>query len=310
MSRRTVHVFPGQGDFSPRVLARAARAHRTVGEALSETYSVTDEVGRGYGLPPLRDALLGTGPPSGADLAAAVPGTHQIALYGAQLTVHRALTAAGYAPHRVVGVSFGEIPALVAAGRLTTADGAHAAVRTARALLRHPGGMTLIAAPEKDTHRVLRAAGCPQVVRACTNEPDKVVITGPEGQLTRAEQHMARHGIGATRLRLPFMCHHPAMEATARELADALAPLPAQPGRLPVYSATHDRRYDEQDDVLRCFTRSLTHPFDLLRAAATADSGQPGLWLEAGTGTAVTDAVRRADPRRTAHAPLAEHLFP
>ena len=311
-SGTVVHLFPGQGDFSVSPLARAASAQPLVRSAVAEVFEEVDKAGAEYGLDALGPALLSSTPPTGRQLATAPVGTPQLALFGASVAVHRALWAAGLAPDRLVGVSFGEIAALTAAGVFGVADGARAACELARLLSSCEGGMTLLAAGEDAALSLIRRAQTPQVALACVNAPDETVLSGPLSDLSRAEALAEREGLATTRLRLPFLSHHPSLTDTAGAFAAAVRRLPAGEPRLAVHSAVQGRAYTAEDDLARGLADCLVRPArvpGVLRAAARPPFA---LLLEAGTGPALTRAAQRFLPpeRVAAHAPLAEPDFP
>src|SRR5205823_6408376 len=140
----SVHLFPGQGDFSAGALVRAARADGTIRTAAEQVFEAVDRVAAERGLQPLGSWLLGPTPPTARDLAGDATGTSQLAVFGASMTVHQALCHSHGTPSAVVGVSFGEIAALTAAGVFTLHDGARAAHDLARVLASCPGGLTLL----------------------------------------------------------------------------------------------------------------------------------------------------------------------
>ncbi|MEU9121574.1 acyltransferase domain-containing protein [Streptomyces sp. NPDC048506] len=311
--RRPVgHLFSGQGDFAVSPLVRAARAHDSVRKAVIEVFGQTEDVGREFGIAPLTEALMGQTPPSGRDLAAATVGTPQLALFCSSMAVHRALCDIGLAPDLVLGVSFGEIAALTAAGVFAVPEGARIACLLAHQLAHCAGGMTLIGAPECRTHALLREAGTPELALACVNDPGETVLSGPLPALETVEELARRQGLSASRLRLPFSSHHPSLTARADAFAASIRPIAARAARLLVLSAVRQGPYRPGDDVHRgladCLVRPARLPGVLLRATARSSA----LLLEAGTGSALTRNVRHTLPpaAATAHAPLAEPGFP
>ncbi|MGD3111150.1 acyltransferase domain-containing protein [Streptomyces sp. YGL11-2] len=307
-----VHLFPGQGDFAVSPLVRAVRAHPVVRTAVAEVFEQVDEASGAYGIPALGPALLGAAPPSGRDLAEAAVGTPQAALFGASLAVHRALCAVGAAPDRLVAVSFGEIPALTAAGVFDIADGTRIACRLARILSGCSGGMTLLGVGEAAAARLIATAGTAEVAVACVNDPGETVVSGPLDELIRVEKQAAAQDVEAARLRLPFLTHHPSLTAPAQAFHDAIGALRARPGHTPLYSAVHGGAYGKGDDVFRGLADCVIHPVRLPHVLSQAAAPPPALLLEAGTGQALTRNARRflTDRQCAAYSPLSDPGFP
>ncbi|OEV20098.1 acyltransferase, partial [Streptomyces nanshensis] len=244
LRRRPVHLFPGQGDFSVSTLVASARTTPGLRKAAREVFEQVDTVTAERGLPRLGPWLLGPEPPSGRALASASTGTSQLALFGASMAVHRALSEAYGVPSAAVGVSFGELAALTAAGVFTVADGARAAHDLALALTFCPGALTALACPERSARELLEEAGvagtgtgAADVVVAVVNDERSVVVSGPVAALALVEKAAADRRVGAVRLRLPFSSHHPALGHAAREFATAVRAYPRSAARFPVHSA-------------------------------------------------------------------------
>src|SRR2546428_7894834 len=84
---RSVHLFPGQGDFSAGALVRAARADGTIRTAAEQVFEAVDPVAAERGLQPLGSWLLGPGPPPPRALAGGATGKSQPPAVRASLTV-------------------------------------------------------------------------------------------------------------------------------------------------------------------------------------------------------------------------------
>jgi len=305
---RTVHLFPGQGDFSVGALVRAVRADESLRTAAEQVFEAVDGVAGERGLRPLGPWLLGPTPPTARELAGSALGSAQLALFGASMTVHQALCRAYGAPLAVVGVSFGEIAALTAAGVLTLDDGARAAHDLARVLSSCPGGLTLLSCPERTARDLIEAAGTQDVVVAVVNDDRSVVVAGPVAELARVEKAAAQTEVTALRLRLPFTSHHPALQAESEAFAEAVRAYDRAEARFPVHSAVAGRAYTAGDDLPRRLADCLVRPArvpDVLHQVALCE---PDVVFEAGTGSALASSARAVLSRHPTlvRAPLAE----
>ncbi|MBB1247204.1 acyltransferase [Streptomyces durbertensis] len=312
-------------------MVNAARDHAPLRRAVSDVLERVDGVAAERGVPALRPWLLGTAPPSARELAEAPTGTAQIALFGASVAIHRALSRTLGPPDAVVAVSFGEIAALTAAGALTVEDGARAAHDLACVLTTCPGGLTLLRCSPATARRLIRdtgdhpdlqdgrgadSDGASEVAVAVVNDSSSVVVSGPLDKLCLVERAAAEHGVTAARLRLPFSSHHPGLRAQAAAFTDALRGYPMKAPRLPVYSAVAGRAYQADDSLAERLADCLTRPAELPPVLRRAAAHHPGPLLEAGTGRALADSARRvlrANGREAppaVRAPLAETDFP
>ncbi|MEU5219631.1 acyltransferase domain-containing protein [Streptomyces sp. NPDC020807] len=310
---RSVHLFPGQGDFSVSSLARAARTEERVFSAVRQVFLEIDEVAVGCGLPRLGPWLLGPEPPTGPALANAPTGTAQLALFGASMAVHQALCGTYGPPAVVVGLSFGEIAALTAAGALSLSDGARAAYDLSVVLASCAGGLTLLSCSEVSACRLLERSGARNAVMAVVNDDRSVVLSGPVPELVRVEKAAADAGVAAVRLRLPFSSHHPSLGPQAEAFAASLRARAWSEARVPVYSAVAGRRYCPDDDLPRRLADCLVRPAVLPHVLRRVALHRPAVLFEAGTGDALACSARRVLAGCTdapVHAPLAEPDFP
>ncbi|WP_146259089.1 acyltransferase domain-containing protein [Streptomyces tateyamensis] len=302
-----VHLFSGQGDFALTPLLRLLPRVPSLAAAVAEVFAQADRAAAEFGVAPLGPRLLGSSPPSAGALAGEPPGAVQLALFGVSLAVHRALEADGCRADRLVAVSFGEIPALTAAGCCSVADGARLAGRLGQLLTGHGGGMTLVGVGPAGTRALLDRAGpaADTVVPACVNHRDETVLSGPLDALAAVERFAARKGVSVQRLRLPFMSHHPALAREAGAFAHYARRLRLVPPRRPVFSVVAGRLYGPDNDLPRALSACLVRSFTL---PAVLGAALPGgsLAVEAGTGRALANSVRLIDPRQRVCAPLAE----
>ncbi|MFI5617665.1 acyltransferase domain-containing protein [Streptomyces sp. NPDC051567] len=320
----TVHLFPGQGDFAVSALLRATAVSGPLRRAVAEVFEEVDEVAHERGLRPLGPWLLGDSPPTTRALAQAETGTQQLALFGTSVAVHRALSRRrGAPPDAVLGVSFGEIAALTAAGAFTVADGAAVAHDLAVVLTSCPGGLTVLACDEPRARSLLRAASADAVAVACVNDDTETVVSGPLGPLEDVEEQARDAGIGCARLRLPFSSHHPALTVQAGRFARRVRAYPVRATTCPVHSAVAGRAYEAHDDLALgladCLVRparlpdvlhrlDLPHGPDGLDLPHGPDGAGEARFYEAGTGRALSLSVARVLAARepTVISPLAE----
>lgn len=298
---KSVHMFPGQGDFPVRDFAAAITADEALRAAAEEIFGSIDRDSRSRGVPQLLPWFLAGTAPGGRELAAAPVGTEQLALFGASLIMHADLVRRYGPPAAVLGVSFGEIAALVTARVLAVRDGAHLAYALARELAGVRGGLTLLACGENTTAGFLTRPDTVDVAVACVNHAEETIVSGPLEQLERIEERARTAGVRAVRLRLPFSSHHPALTDQADRFADAVRTRPLRSARVPVYSAVAGSAYGPDDDLARRLADCLVRPARLPDVLHRLRAEGHDIFFEAGPGSALARAARRAltDPRAT-----------
>jgi acyl transferase domain-containing protein len=308
---RSVHVFPGQGDFALSALLHHAAGQKLLRTSAESVFEEIDTMTADRGLRPMAPWLFGDRPPSGRELAHAAPGSLQLAMFGASMSVHRALSARFGEPDAVLGVSFGEIAALSAAGVHTVADGARIAHDLALVLASCPGGLTLLGCDEQAALRLTAAQDSADVVVACVNDDHETLVCGPPGQLAHVEARALGTGTAAVRLRLPFGSHHPSLTAQARLFAQYVRRYPSAPARTAVFSAVARRRYEPGDDLAARLADCLVRPVRLPDVLGRLGEFRGADFYEAGTGGSLARSIGRvlAADRPTVRAPLAEADF-
>ncbi|MEY9988305.1 [acyl-carrier-protein] S-malonyltransferase [Streptomyces sp. V4I8] len=303
-----VHVFPGQGTLSLDALRKALRGQPVLHRAALQVFAEVDAAVEDLGIPPLQQLLWA---PAQQNIPASAPaGTDQAALYACCITVHVALCKAGLPPDMLSGVSFGEIPALVAAGVFTVTDGARMAVALARVLPRNIGGMVWLRAGEKDVTRLLAELGDERLALGCVNGPDECVVAGSSASLMVVQQLAERWGMASGRIKLPYYAHHPELAAAAAEFESVARAYPARPPRVPAISATHGRAYRQDEDIHHALSQVITKTAHLPRTIAAICPNNGALLLEAGTGASITRSVPQGVTGICAIAPLADESFP
>ncbi|MEE1822640.1 acyltransferase domain-containing protein [Streptomyces sp. BE20] len=306
-----VHMFPGQGDFSLTPLLRILPRVPALARAVVEVFDEADTVAAEFGVTPIGPRLAGGRVLSAGVLAGEPPGTVQLALFGVSMAVHRAFEADGFRADRILAVSFGEIPALAAAGSCSIPDGARLACRLGQLLTGAGGGMTLLGAAEHRARRLMAEAGpgAGSVVVACVNHAGETVLSGSPDGLAAVESSARRRGVVVHRLRLPFMSHHPALAREAGAFAHYARQLHLGPPQRPVYSAVAGRFHRRDTDLPRALSACLVRAFALPEVIGPALVGASQV-LEAGTGRTLTTSVRLAMPHVVALAPVFDGGWP
>jgi acyl transferase domain-containing protein/NAD(P)-dependent dehydrogenase (short-subunit alcohol dehydrogenase family) len=146
------------------------------------------------------------------------------------------LDLVGVRPHCVGGHSFGEIPALFAAGGISL-DAMLAIARRRGELMRdcstEPAGMLSV---RSDWERVRELLAGLAVTPANHNGPAQVVLSGTAGPLDEAERRLRGAGFAVTALPVSTAFHSPLMRPAADAFEDYLEQQPIGSCTLPFYS--------------------------------------------------------------------------
>lgn len=301
-----VFMVPGQGGDPRGALLGLCRVSDA---AAAETDRILDDIEQARDVTEaaratrIRDVLLA---PSGS-----VPVDHETGLlagYAIPVILSKLLTAAGMTPAAIVGVSFGEIAAMVCAGAFEAADGARAvlALNDAYRPVEGLGAMVLVTgAGEDECRRLLARSEIDDLVIGCVNSPDQTVVSGPAEAV---EKFLALPGPKMTRLPVPYSAHHPALGEVREAFLAGIRKLRQRPLLVPLHSPSRDRPYADDDDLREALADVLIKPVHLPRVLRHLEAGNPGArrqFVELGTGTALVRCVQRTLPAAEAIAPLA-----
>ncbi len=302
MSSRTVFLFPGLGAYSTGVLRRARLDHRQV----DETFREIDEVAAQRGLPPVSTMLFHDRPPTIQEMLAEPAELLQLAIFGTSVATHRILIDRGPEPDLLVGHSFGEMAALVAAGAFSLTDGARLVCARCDALRNWEGRgvMAAIGISETAAGHLPGMLDEPELAIGCLNAPRQTVLSGPAAAVDRAERVATALDLPFARLHLPYASHHPAMRPAVTTFVELMANIRQQPLCRAVYSPIHLRRYTDDDDLKQALAECLVLP--VLFTTTVRDLHASGYtnFVEAGALDTLTRCVELTVPGVRTEAPL------
>lgn len=168
--------------------------------------------------------------------------THaQPLLLALQVATVRSLEALGLAPQACLGHSVGEIAAAWCAGALSLDQAIDVVIARSRhqEAVRGSGAMAALMLGERETRRLLKAAGTAEVNIAAINSWRSVTISGPLPQIDQVLAVASDQRIGARRLDLDYPFHSALVDPVRGPLLRELKGLrPLQARRLLVSSVT------------------------------------------------------------------------
>ncbi|MDX8053548.1 acyltransferase domain-containing protein [Lentzea sp. BCCO 10_0798] len=302
MSSRTVFLFPGLGAYSTGVLRQARPHHRQV----DETFHEIDEVAAQRGLPPVSALLFHDRPRTIQEMLAEPAELLQLAIFGASVATHRILVDHGLEPDLLVGHSFGEMAALVAAGAFSLADGARLVCARCDALRDWEGRgvMAAIGTNETAAAHLPGVLDEPDLVIGCLNAPRQTVLTGPAAAVDRAERVARALDLPFARLQLPYASHHPSMRPAVTTFVELMADIRQKPLRRAVFSPIHLRRYTDDDDLKQALAECLVLPVLFTKTVRDLHAAGYKNFVEAGALNTLTRCVELTVPGVRTEAPL------
>ena len=219
----------------------------------------------------------------------------QPALGIAGLAMTALLADCGVVPAAAGGHSYGELPALVAAGALDARDLVALSRARGEAILDaspddDPGAMAAVRGPVDEVRSAL--AAWPDVIVANDNAPDQSVISGPTDQVTEAVARLAERGYGTRRLPVACAFHTPRLRAAADALAAHLGDVEVKVPRFPVWSNTTAAPYDGDAAAVReRLAGQVAAPVAFRQQVEAMYAAGARVFVESGPGRVLTQLV-------------------
>ena len=294
---RLAVLFPGQGSqyvgmlrdlactFPPLrdVLAHANRVfERTTGNRTAERLS--DQI---YPLPAFSKVERERNDQRLRDTQVAQPAIGAVSLGALKILEEFGLNPDAYAGH-----SYGELPALCAAGCFD-AEALHTMSRLRGHLMASyhggdAGSMLAVHAPLATIEAVLHEEALDLVV-ANRNAPGQSVLSGRSGEIDRAITCLDRREVRHTKLAVAAAFHSPLVASAKKPFREALGELEFRPAGKEVFANTSGRAYPKEPEAVReLLAGQLACPVDFVREIASMAEGGVRTFIEVGPGSTLT----------------------
>jgi len=200
------------------------------------------------------------------------------------------------------GLSLGEYTALVFAGSMTFEDGLKVVRRRGQAMqaaaTATPSGMTSVLGLDeaKVDELCIRVAPLGRLWKANLLGPGNIVVSGEAAALAGIEP--VANELGASRvipLAVAGAFHTPLMQPADTQLAEALAGIPIQPPRLPVYSNVDAAPHSDPADLRRTLVAQVVGGVRWEESIRRMMADGFDTFYEIGPGRVLTGLLKRID---------------
>lgn len=186
------------------------------------------------------------------------PVTTQVSLLVADWLMWCELRRRGLRPDCVVGHSFGEFPALVAAGVLSLEQALRLTTIRAKALAETPpGGLVSILASAEELQGHLQGSGLSITHK---NSPQQTVVGGNEQSIREFLPILKNLGLGFKQLKVPGALHTPLVAPAQQALAQALEQEVFRPPTTLFLSNVNNRYGTNSDELKSNLINQLVEP--------------------------------------------------
>ena len=198
----------------------------------------------------------------------------------------------GLSPDAYAGHSYGELPALCAAGCFD-AEALHTMSRLRGHLMASyhgadAGSMLAVHASAATVESVLREEALDLVV-ANRNSPSQSVLSGRTAEIDRALGLLDKRNLRHTKLAVAAAFHSPLVASAKRPFREALGELKIQSARKPVFANTSAREYPDDPEAMReLLAEQLARPVDFVSEISGMAAAGVRTFLEVGPGSTLT----------------------
>ncbi|WP_165219839.1 type I polyketide synthase [Aquisphaera insulae] len=246
-------LFPGEGSQYPGMLADLCPHF----PELRSVIDVADRIARDSGeeTPPSRHLFGG---PESAEGRLFSAETAVTAVFACQWAIFQVLHRLGLRPAAVAGHSSGELPALAAAGVLSTDRSLHGPLSRLSAAFRElesqgaiPSARLVAAGTDRDRALAACRAAGPSVMVAIDNCPHQVVLAGPADETDRVVADLRGTGVVCEVLPFARAYHTPRFSTALDPLRAFYGGLDLKPPTVPVYSCATAAPMGDDPEVIR-----------------------------------------------------------
>ncbi|OWK42289.1 type I polyketide synthase [Fimbriiglobus ruber] len=193
------------------------------------------------------------------------------------------------------GHSYGELPALAAAGRIESSELFALSRLRGRLMAQQrvgdPGTMLAVFAPAAEIEAVVQSGGF-TVVAANRNTPTQTVLSGATPEIEKVEAALAAKGIRAVRLPVAAAFHSPLVADAAVPFRAALDGIAFAPGMKPVYANTTATVYPDDPDAAReLLGHQIANPVAFVDEVRAMCAAGVRTFVEVGPGRVLTQLV-------------------
>lgn len=280
----TCFLFSGQGSQYPGMLREVARAYPAAAARLAE---VDAELVR-CGEVPLSEIMW-----ERTERLNDVLWT-QMAVLGGDLMMLEVARAHGLVPQLITGHSYGDYPALVAAGGWTLEQVVQMTVLRCESILKVdlPGGMVAVFGSRADVASLL--VGLPgYAAESNINAPDEVIVSGEPAALDVLLEKCQAVGITAKRLPVPRAFHSELMRPAVPVVEGAIRDTPFQTPVLPFMTSAGAKVISSADDLRRALVEQFTRPVDFIAQIEAAYASGCRRFVEIGPGKVLSRLATR-----------------
>jgi len=285
LRQKTAFLFPGQGAQRSGMLRKLAAEYKPLAERIKEI----DVILADLNLPTFPDMAWENGKLLGHDVLRT-----QLSVLVADSLMMSLLEERGLVPDMVLGHSYGEYPALVAAGAWSFETAALATAKRCEAIVQAVGsgtGMLSTHADETVLHRLFAEIDG-RLYISNRNSRDQTIVSGHDKDLKKLETALKREKKTSVNLPVPAAFHSPWVAGVCKPLETALADCRMQPPHHLLLSSIGAQFVADPEIIRGNLVRQMIEPVDFVRMVERAYENGCRVFVEVGPRRILTNMVR------------------
>ncbi len=218
----------------------------------------------------------------------------QAAMLIADWMLMRALLDRGFRPQAAYGHSYGEFPAMLAAGCWDLPTALQATWHRCQSILAHvPVGCAMLSvqADQAATQQLIDAAHLPLHI-SHINAPEQTVVGGKQAAIAALAQQVDDAGISSRLLPVPTAFHTPALEPAVEPFLNALQAIDIQPSGLPLLSSVCNAYVADPPQMRLGLANQLTTRLDFVGAIKRLEADGISVAVEVGPQQVLSKLIR------------------
>ncbi len=289
-AKKVAWVFPGQGSQYPHMLQDLVSKNAVAAEALAEANAHL----RAMGQPEFQAMAWQRSQELGTDVWRT-----QASMLVSDWIMLSVLRDRGLMPDVVCGHSFGEFPALLAAGCLSLEAALQATWARCQSIINNVSGIYTMLSVQAPADQVLNAIveGGLALEVSHRNAPQQSVVGGQKDLIQRLVEQLDRQGITSRLLPVPTAFHTSSLQPAVGSFGQALTDVSIEPPKIPFLSNVCNRYVADPDAIRENLVQQLVQPLDFIGLVERLVKDGVGLAVEVGPQQVLTRLIRQNSDR-------------
>lgn len=202
----------------------------------------------------------------------------------------------GYSPDLLMGHSFGEFAALAFSGAISFKDGLQLILARQLSLrgMGKRGKMAAVSANEKKVSDLLKELPSHQLEISVLNHPKQTIVSGPETDISRLNEHARQHGVSVTQIASKYPFHSSLLSKSKERFVRYTNTVDYKQAEMDVYFPVEHILYASEKNVGQLLANHLVEKFSFIDAIDTLIAQDVTHFVECGGGSMLQKIIHKS----------------